>query len=259
MSGRSGARAGVSSAKTEARAGTTRRAAAARGARATGGSTGSAPGRAGTTGRQRPAASTPVPPLDAPSPRTPFVLLVLAVVGAGLVGLLLLNTAINENAFRLHDLRKAQEAQSLREQQLQRDLAQLEAPGTLLAAARRLGLVPAGTPAYIRLPSGQVIGVPTPARAEPAPTQKPAGTTPNAGGTPNPGRTPTQKATVTRPGTTANRPRTGGSTAKPGTRATPGRGTPAPGTSTGGGQPPGAPPARGGGAPDGRTTEGGAG
>jgi hypothetical protein len=114
-----------------------------------------------------------VPPADVPAPRTPFVLLVVVLVAAGLVGLLLLNTAINENAFRLHEVEQRQETLDLREQQLEGDLERLEAPGTLQAAARRLGLVPAGNPAYIHLPSGRVVGVPTPARAPAAPVTKP--------------------------------------------------------------------------------------
>jgi hypothetical protein len=139
--------------------------------------------------RRRPALSV-VPPMDAPAPRTPFVLLILVLVGAGLVGLLLLNTAINENAFRLHDLQSEQEALDLREQQLDRDIERLEAPGTLQAAARRLGLVPGGNPAYIYLPSGQVVGVPTPgqaaapppsARSEAPPTSPPGAVKPPGG------------------------------------------------------------------------------
>jgi hypothetical protein len=133
--------------------------------------------------RRRPALSV-VPSIASPAPRTPFVLLILVLVGAGLVGLLLLNTAINENVFRLHDLQKEKEALDLREQQLNRDIERLEAPGNLQAAARRLGLVPAGNPAYIYLPSGQVVGVPTPGRATApppsAPSKKPA-TTPERG------------------------------------------------------------------------------
>lgn len=100
---------------------------------------------------------------SAPAPRAPFVLLVLGLITAALVGLVLLNTAINENAFRLHSLQKEQKALDLSEQQLQRDVAQLQSAGALDAAARRLGLVPAGQAAFIQLPSGTIIGKPTPA------------------------------------------------------------------------------------------------
>jgi hypothetical protein len=108
-----------------------------------------------------------VPAADAPSPRTPFVVLVLFLIGAGLVALLLLNTAVNQNAFRLHALETEKKALDLQQQQLERDLLELNGPGPLQAAANRLGLVSEGTPGYIQLPDGKIVGVPTPAKASP--------------------------------------------------------------------------------------------
>ena len=96
-------------------------------------------------------------------PRTPFLALVAGLVVVGVLGVLVLNTKINENSFRLNDLRATQAALDLQEQQLSQNLAELESPGNLRAAANRLGLVPAGTPAYISLPDGRVVGVPQPA------------------------------------------------------------------------------------------------
>ncbi len=96
-------------------------------------------------------------------PRAPFVLLLVGIIVVGAVGVLVLNTKINENSFRLGDLKQTQAALSLQEQQLEQQLAVLSDPGNLRAAATRLGLVPAGTPAYISLPDGRVVGVPQPA------------------------------------------------------------------------------------------------
>jgi hypothetical protein len=79
---------------------------------------------------------------------------------------LVLNTKINENSFVLDGLQAQQHSLDLKEQQLTRDLEEAQSPGNLRAAAKRLGLVPAGTPAFITLPDGKVLGVPTPA-AEP--------------------------------------------------------------------------------------------
>jgi hypothetical protein len=201
-------------ATTAGRAGTARPAPEQRrgGTRATVGNTALAPRLTSPApvgaSRRRPALAV-VPPMDSPAPRTPFVFLILVLVAAGLVGLLLLNTAINENAFRLHDLQKEQEALDLREQQLDRDIERLEAPGTLQAAARRLGLVPGGNPAYIYLPSGQVVGVPTPGRAAAPPPSRPKQqATPNSGAQTKPGG-------QTKPGTPANQ----GAQSKPGTPA----------------------------------------
>jgi hypothetical protein len=105
-----------------------------------------------------------VPPASLPAPRAPFVLLVLGLVVAGLVSLLMLNTLVNENSFRIHALTTEQEQLDLREGQLKRQVDGLETPGSMEKAALRLGLVPAGTPAFIQLPSGRVLGVPTPAK-----------------------------------------------------------------------------------------------
>jgi hypothetical protein len=103
------------------------------------------------------------PPAPVTTPRAPFVALVLFLVVSGVLGILVLNTKINENAFRLKDLRDRQSTLDLKEQQIRDDLALAESPNSLAAQARRLGLVPAGTPAFIRLPDGRVLGVPQPA------------------------------------------------------------------------------------------------
>jgi hypothetical protein len=120
-----------------------------------------------------------VPPSDVRPPRAPFVLFVLAIAAAGLVAMLLLNTAVNENAFRLHALDQHQRKLDLTEERLQREVARKESPDAVARSARRLGLVPAGTPAFIRLPDGKVLGVPVPAKAPAKPVNnKPANTKP---------------------------------------------------------------------------------
>jgi hypothetical protein len=115
------------------------------------------------------------PPAPVAVPRTPFVVLILMVVVGGVLGVLLLNTKINENAFRLHDLRARQVVLDQRQQQLEQQIAEAESPGSLAAAARRLGLVPAGEPAFLRLPDGTVVGVPVPATGTPSRTSQQAG------------------------------------------------------------------------------------
>jgi uncharacterized membrane-anchored protein YhcB (DUF1043 family) len=80
------------------------------------------------------------PPPPVAVPRTPFVMLVLLVVIGGVVGILLLNTKINENAFVLHELRQEQTTLDQREQQLEEEIAQASSTAQLAAAARRLGL-----------------------------------------------------------------------------------------------------------------------
>ncbi|MBA3489331.1 MAG: hypothetical protein H0T78_07255 [Longispora sp.] len=103
------------------------------------------------------------PPAPVTVARVPFVLLTLALIVGGIVGLLLINTQINQNAFELQKLREQQSQLAAREQQLSKELAIKEAPGNLAAEAARQGMVPAGTPAYITLPDGRVINAPQPA------------------------------------------------------------------------------------------------
>jgi uncharacterized membrane-anchored protein YhcB (DUF1043 family) len=74
-------------------------------------------------------------------PRAPFVVLVLLIVVGGVLGILLLNTKINENAFVLHELRREQALLDQRQQQLEQEIARASSTAQLAAAARRLGLV----------------------------------------------------------------------------------------------------------------------
>jgi hypothetical protein len=102
------------------------------------------------------------PPEPVTTARMPFVLSVLGLIAGGIIGLLVLNTAINENAFILQDLRENQTTLDAREQELTDELATLSAPGNLAAAAERLGLVEADNITYLRLPDGKELKMPKP-------------------------------------------------------------------------------------------------
>jgi hypothetical protein len=115
--------------------------------------------------RPRVTPATVAPPAPMALPRAPFLVVVVGLVIVGVLGVLVLNTRINENSFVLDGLRAQQSAMDQKEQQLSQDLEEAQSPGNLRAAAKRLGLVPAGTPAFITLPDGKIIGVPTPATA----------------------------------------------------------------------------------------------
>lgn len=109
-------------------------------------------------------ASRDAPPAPVAAPRTPFVMLVVILVAAGIVGLLVLNTKINENSYQLQQMRDAQTTLDTKEQNLRSQLAARQSPGNLAAAARRLGLVPAHSPAFLQLPDGRVFSMPGPAK-----------------------------------------------------------------------------------------------
>ncbi|MFI0741235.1 septum formation initiator family protein [Streptomyces sp. NPDC021100] len=94
--------------------------------------------------------------------RTPFVLLVVVLLGSGLIGLLLLNSALNQGSFELSRLQRKTTELTDRQQALQQEVDQLAAPDALERRARELGMVPGGSPAFLN-PDGTVSGVPAPA------------------------------------------------------------------------------------------------
>lgn len=112
------------------------------------------------------------PPVPVAVAQTPFVVLVIMVVIAGVLGILVLNTKINQNAFQLDALHDKQIELDLRQQQLEQKIADHESPGSLAAAAKKLGLVKPDTPAFILLPDGKIIGVPKPATGTPSITSE---------------------------------------------------------------------------------------
>ncbi|MBL1084735.1 septum formation initiator family protein [Streptomyces actinomycinicus] len=104
--------------------------------------------------------------------RTPFVLLVVLLLGGGLIGLLVLNSALSEGSFKLADLQKRTKNLTDEEQALQRDIDGYSSPDALQRRARELGMVPGGDPAFLG-PDGTVKGVPGVA-PEPAALSGPA-------------------------------------------------------------------------------------
>lgn len=103
-----------------------------------------------------------LPPGGGQAARTPFVLLVVLLLSGGLIGLLVLNSALSEGSFQLDDLKEETKSLTDEEQSLQRDIDAYSAPQSLLRRAHELGMVPGGDPAFLA-PDGTVKGVPSPA------------------------------------------------------------------------------------------------
>ncbi|WP_236073203.1 septum formation initiator family protein [Streptomyces tardus] len=97
--------------------------------------------------------------------RTPFVLLIVVLLGSGLLGLLLLNASLNQGSFELSKLKKQSKLLSDERQELQGQVDGFSAPDALDKRARELGLVPGGVPAFLKSDGG-VVGVPEPARPD---------------------------------------------------------------------------------------------
>ncbi|MGW2294409.1 septum formation initiator family protein [Streptomyces violaceorubidus] len=157
--------------------------------------------------------------------RAPFVLLVVLLLGGGLIGLLVLNSALSEGSFQLEDLKQRTKELTDEEQALQRDIDAYSAPQALQRRARELGMVPGGDPAFLD-PDGTVKGVPSPAPAAATPLvlapEALASTSAGVAGTASPYTEPSAPAPTP---TTAAAPST---VATPTTAATP-TPTPTPG------------------------------
>ncbi|MEV6109743.1 hypothetical protein AB0M28_34295 [Streptomyces sp. NPDC051940] len=110
-----------------------------------------------------------VPSGSTAAARTPFVLLVVALLGAGLIALLLLNAAVNQGAFELGEAKRDTTSLTEEEQRLQREIDAYAAPDALSRRAGELGMVPGGAPVFLR-PDGKALGTPSQAPAPPAPT-----------------------------------------------------------------------------------------
>jgi hypothetical protein len=100
--------------------------------------------------------------------RTPFAVLVIAMLVAGVVGLLMFNTNMQQASFKATSLQNEATALTAKEQSLNMELDQLRDPQRLAIAAKKLGMVAPAQPAFIRLSDGRVLG--TPAKATPADT-----------------------------------------------------------------------------------------
>ncbi|MGH1562678.1 FtsB family cell division protein [Mumia sp. DW29H23] len=97
------------------------------------------------------------------TPRAPFVLLVVTLLAGGLIGLLLLNTSMQNGAFQLAELEKQAEALQSQHAELALEVEQRSTPAALADRAAELGMVPNTNPVFLRLPDGKVVGDPEPA------------------------------------------------------------------------------------------------
>jgi hypothetical protein len=106
---------------------------------------------------------TLVPPGRSRAPRAPFAVLVFAILGAGVVGLLMFNTHMQQASFYATRLQDKADDLAARQQALDMELERLRAPQRLATAGKELGMVAPGVPAFVNLSDGSVIGTPTPA------------------------------------------------------------------------------------------------
>src|SRR3954453_2125991 len=114
--------------------------------------------------------------------RAPFVALILGILLLGLIGLLLLNTASAQDAFRLHRLQLSAANVNDQRQEVSEAVNQLPGPAGLAAEPQELGMVPIETPTFWKpgdpLPPGArvldgIVVVPAAGSAAPPPATVP--------------------------------------------------------------------------------------
>ncbi len=123
---------------------------------------------------------TVVPRRRTRAARMPFVVLVSLVLLGGVIGLLLFNTSMQQASFAATALEQQASAMTAREQTLKMELDVLRDPQRVAEQAQNMGMVPPGSPTFLNLANGKVLGDRAPAtsmnavRLLPLPPVKPA-------------------------------------------------------------------------------------
>ena len=102
--------------------------------------------------------------------RTPFILVLIAVFGVGMTGLLMLNTTLQNQAFQASQLNRQATELAYTQADLESRIDLVAAPQELARKASALGLRPNPYPAFVTVPSGKVLGKPAPVSGDEVPT-----------------------------------------------------------------------------------------
>ena len=108
--------------------------------------------------RRRPSAATAG---VARSSRTPFVFLVVGLLGGGLLCLLLINTILDTGSYQITQLQQENVTLAQQAQELQARIAQEESPAVLAEKAGQLGMQEPGLLHFLDLRKGKIEREPT--------------------------------------------------------------------------------------------------
>ncbi|MGL5931088.1 MAG: hypothetical protein ACRCY8_19310 [Dermatophilaceae bacterium] len=95
-----------------------------------------------------------------------FFLVCATLLLGGTLGVLVLNTTMAKGAYTMRDLQRRSDELADTQDALRQSVQGVSGPGPLARRARELGMVPAGSAAFLRLSDGAVLGVPQPAVAD---------------------------------------------------------------------------------------------
>lgn len=105
-----------------------------------------------------------VRPVRSRARKAPFVVVVLSILSAGLVGLIIMSTVLQAQSFELAKLSSTADSLQTQQQSLARDVGRLQSPAHVAEEAIALGMVPNTNPAFLRLSDGKVLGKPEAAK-----------------------------------------------------------------------------------------------
>lgn len=115
---------------------------------------------AGEAGTGSPRSLNAVPTVGTTLARFPFIVVLIAVFGVGMAGLLMLNTTLQNQAFQYRALKREATVLAYDQATLQQQLDQLSAPSELARQASAIGMRPNPAPAFLVIPDGKIIGKP---------------------------------------------------------------------------------------------------
>ncbi|HLX48284.1 MAG TPA: hypothetical protein VKS82_08120 [Streptosporangiaceae bacterium] len=136
------------------------------------------PGKPGPSRPSQPGTSRPVRPAARPAaagdqavraaerpaaagrPRTPFVLLLLALLGGGLVCLLLINTTLAQGSFQITAIQQKNASLAQQVQAAEQQTTALRSPASIAARAQQLGMRPVGRLHFLDLKNGRIYSQP---------------------------------------------------------------------------------------------------
>jgi hypothetical protein len=99
-----------------------------------------------------------------PSSRTPFILLLLGLLGGGLVCLLVINTTLAAASYRIDNLQRSNAAATQQVQDLQQQVASEQSPGSIEQRAVKLGMRPQQVLSFVDLKTGRRYTMPSQAQ-----------------------------------------------------------------------------------------------
>ena len=100
--------------------------------------------------------------------RTPFIVFVTALLGGGLICLLVINTILATGSYQISSLQQAQAARAQQVQALKQQVAEDSAPSMIAKRARELGMVVPPLTRFLNLKSGRIIRQPATEAGVPA-------------------------------------------------------------------------------------------